>query len=199
MKRHLLYFISVVLTVIVIFSLYNLKTERDKYDDLKIRYEQSNYENSILLEGMFHSYDFSFQNIDFKETYLIHKGQRIPVEDHLAGKFSLILLVNLSQCNSCALDQIRFINRFFEKDGINSFIGISGLNERDYYSFVSNYGISDISFMITKENFSGFHISPIVYFVFDGRNSYSCFFAPTDHLPLLTEVYLDKIKALFNL
>lgn len=146
-------------------------------------------ENVLLKEGFFHNCDFDFIPIDFS----LEISDTINLSILVNENNSLVLFVNPMICSSCIPDHLSSIRRFAESTGINVIIGVEGLSERQFNEFISQYGIEKYAVKLPDEFYSGFKISPIVYFVAKG-GFIGCFYAPSPNLPSLTQDYYAVVK-----
>jgi hypothetical protein len=181
--------ILIISLIFLIFDVLSLKSDLYSFSNLKT-------ENVLLKEVFFHSYDYEGIEINFSQKIFDSNLQEITFIDIIKNENTLVLFINVSACDRCTYDNIKRIKDIKHKSKLNIFIGISGLDKRQFNSFVHNNKISDDSYLIPDNIFSGFRINPVVYFVIDSSHNLKYFYAPNDIFPTLTDDYFSKINNL---
>ena len=151
-------------------------------------------ENTLLREGFFHSYDFEALTLNPDRPLLNYHGDSSTLKDMVQGSKALVMFMHVPSCEQCNFENLRKIKDLIAKNNNNIFIGLSGIGQRHFKSFVLNNDIKDHAYLLPVDYFEGFHINPIVYFVIfeDSRMRY--FFSPANIYPQLTEDYFRKLS-----
>lgn len=181
--------ILIVSLIFLIFYILSLKSDLSSFSNLKT-------ENVLLKEGFFHSYDYEGIEVDFAQKIFNSDLQEVTIDSIINNENTLVLFVNVSACDKCTYDNIKRMKEIKGNTKLDIFIGISGLDKRQFNSFVHNNKILDDAYLIPDYIFSGFRINPVVYFVIDSSHNLKYFYAPSDIFPTLTDEYFSKINNL---
>lgn len=188
-KTYILIGILIILFISLIFLTFDvLSLKSDLHNSGNLRTE-----NILLKEGFFHSYDFEDVNIDFKQKIINSDLKEVTLKDVVNDKNTIALFIDVSSCDICTYNNIKKIKEFKHDSKVNILIGISGLDKRQFNSFVHSNKIIDDSYLIPEYYFSGFKNNPVVYFTIDSSCNLKYFYAPNDIFPSLTDDYLSKI------
>ncbi|MDD3687488.1 MAG: hypothetical protein PHE56_12065 [Bacteroidales bacterium] len=200
MKRYYIHFAILALSVAVTLLLYtNYKLRINISHAVDNTHLQNlRVENILLKEGFFHSYDYSTISIDMERRLLNHKSDSLNLREIAKGKITLALFLNIGSCGSCYMESIRNLKSLINTAKLNVMIGIGGLNQREFKAFVQTNKIEEFAYLMPDTFFSGFKINPVVYFVIDKNYRTTCFYAPSDVFPELTNDYFLKVCNLYG-
>jgi len=197
MKNRYFFIVFLFLSLLLIATIFKGKIFSMTQNNIdSIEHNQSRFENNLLKEGFFHSYDFETININFDEFIIDANGNPYTLNDLSSNAATVVLFVHPESCNKCVSANIKRISEF-QSSGLNTVIIIGGLKNRDFKAYVASYGISDIAYSMPDGYFEGFRFSPIVYCVANNSEA-CCFYAPSEMLPELTNNYYEKINLIFK-
>lgn len=160
--------------------------------------EQMRWENILLKEGFFQSYNYENTIVDYS-TYISNADDEIiKLQDLLSSKNSLILFIRVGSCRDCIYNDIKFL-KDLKKKKMNVLVGVEGLTVREFKSFIHQYELEDVAYYLHDDFFPEFDINPVVYFVVDENLKSKYFYTPSLAFPDLTKDYFNIIERYINL
>lgn len=193
MKTKYFYAVLIVVLFAAICLLY-VSNRRYKASIDSLRHRPYLVENNLLKEGFFHSYDFENLQIETNTEVFSSSGDSVTLANLVADGRAVFLFAHTAACGACSFDNIDRIMRFSREQGFKVLIGIAGMSEKDFSSYVQNNGLEEIAFRLPSGFFREFEISPVVYFVMEPDGNVHYFYAPSNLLPELTSLYFEKIQ-----
>jgi hypothetical protein len=192
----IVFFCAFIANLIVIF--YQHKKVKSLLEEIQQPVEKMRWENILLKEGFFQSYNYENTVIDYSDYVSNVNDESIKFQDLLSDKNWLILFMSVGSCRDCMYDNIEFI-KDLKKKKVNVLIGIEGLTVREFKSFINQYELENIAYRLPDNFFPQFSINPAVYFVIDKNLRSKYFYAPSLAFPDLTKDYFDIIERFINL
>lgn len=190
-------FCCVVLIICIITILYQHKAIK-RFSDVPQLIEKMRWENTLLKEGFFQTYNYENAVIDYSVDVSDVDGKATRLQNLLYQKNSLVLFMLVGSCRDCIYDNIMFAKNM-EKQNVNVIIGIEGLTEYEFKSFVHQYDLKNIAYRLPDNYFKWFDVNPTVYFVVDSNLRSKYFYAPSIVFPDLTQDYFDVVSQYVNL
>ena len=157
-------------------------------------------ENILLKEGFFHTYDYEGAAVDYSIPVFDLSGNAVYLNDILRGKNWIAMYISAGQggCASCIADNMEFIKRL-QKDKVNFFVCVEGLEDREFRIFTEQYDIEDNAYSIYDFAFPKKGLSPVVLFVVDSELNCRYFYAPSPWFPDLTYDYYEIVRTALSL
>lgn len=193
MKKNAFFIAAILFLITLSIYLLNYNSKLKSKHTLKNgSCESIRIENILLKEGFFHSYDFSFFNLDLNKTIYTNYNDSTSISFQSKDKTTLVLLINAEGCSTCFQEHINMIESINTSRKFEVLIGIEGFSERDFNIFINQNGLSEYIYRLPNNFYRGFQNSSIIYFLVH-KGKAVCFYAPSDSFPSLTTDYYDKI------
>lgn len=191
----------IALTIVVVIASISLvginRNLRVKLRDSVNETSSIKVENILLKEGFFHSYDFEVLPFDDSRMVYDHQNNALPFSDVIGNETTLVLFANVNSCGACSASHIERIKALQSTTKLKVVLGIDGMDERSFRAYVLNNNLEAFAYRLSESFYSGFQHSPVFYFVADGLKR-TCFYAPSDAFPSLTDVYYDKLNTMYG-
>lgn len=183
---------------VIVYQCFMIKEISEKLQISTHECEKLRWENNLLKEGFFQSYNYEDVKINYLADVTNVQGETAKLKDIVSGKNYLSIFMQVGQSRECMYSNIEIAKKL-QKEGLNVIVGLSGLGDSEFKAIVKQYKIGDIAYLLPNSFSSILDINPVVYFVIDKNLRSKYFYAPSMVYPDLTNDYTSLIERYVDL